>query len=233
MSVDSIQMLSPGCDSVCNTESGYDAVVDEYVRRLFDELKGKPFDCELLDRFAAQTRDAGLVADIGCGPGHVSKYLNERGVQICGIDLSSKMVKCASRLNPSIEFHQGNMKALDMPDSTLVGIVAFYSIIHIPRDQILETMHGFRRALRPGGVLLLSFHIGDEVLHLDELWGSKVSLDYYFFQSDEMVAYIEAAGLKVDELIEREPYAPEVEYQSRRSYIFARNPSEIENSPTP
>lgn len=213
-----------------NTESSYDAVAEEYVRRISDELKDKPLDCELLNRFATQTRGVGRVADIGCGPGHIARYLHERGVRICGIDLSTRMVECAKTLNPDIEFCQGNMHRLDVHDGAFAGIVAFYSIIHIASDQVVETMREFKRVLRPGGILLLSFHIGDEVVHLDEWWGHDVSIDFTFFKCSEMVAYLEAAGLKVDEIIEREPYAPEVEHQSRRAYIFATAASDVGNA---
>ena len=66
----------------------YDRVADEYVRRIADELRHKPLDRELLERFAASVRDAGPVCDMGCGPGHVAHYLYELGVQVCGIDSS-------------------------------------------------------------------------------------------------------------------------------------------------
>ncbi len=214
-----------------NTETSYDAVADEYVRRIFDELKDKPLDCQLLERFAAQIRGVGLVADIGCGPGHVARYLNERGVHICGLDLSAQMVERAKTLNSGIEFYQKDMNALDVPDGSWAGIVAFYSLIHIPRDQIVETFRELKRVLRPEGILLLSFHIGDEVLHVDEWWSHEVSLDFVLFQSEEMVEYIEAAGLTVDEVFEREPYAPDVEHQSRRCYIFARAKTPLGGSP--
>ncbi len=88
-------------------QTSYDLVADEYVRRIFDELRHKPLDRELLDRFAARVRDVGPVCDIGCGPGHVAGYLHERGVQVCGVDLSPAMVERASRLTPNIEFQQG------------------------------------------------------------------------------------------------------------------------------
>jgi SAM-dependent methyltransferase len=207
---------------VRNTETSYDLVAEEYARRIFDELKGKPLDCELLDRFVARTREKGSVADVGCGPGHITRYLRERGVQIFGIDLSSEMIGQARTLNPDIQFRQGDMAALKFPDNTLAGIIAFYSIIHIPRGQVVDALREFRRTLLPGGVLLLSFHIGDEVVHADKWWGHDVSLDFTFFQSDEMVEYLESAGLNVVEVIEREPYAPDVEHQSRRSYVFVQ-----------
>jgi SAM-dependent methyltransferase len=204
-------------------QTSFDVVADEYVRRIFDELQHKPLDRQLLDRFAASVREVGPVCDMGCGPGHVARYLHERGVQVCGIDLSPAMVERARGLTPGVEFRQGNMMALDAPDSAWAGIVAFYSIIHIPRRDMARALGELRRVLRPGGMLLLAFHIGDDTIHLDEWWGQRVCVDFFFFRSDEVAGYLRAAGFEIEKIIEREPY-PEVEHQSRRSYIFARRP---------
>jgi hypothetical protein len=80
------------------------------------------------------------------------------------------------------------------------------------------------RVLRPGGLLLLGFHRGSEVLHEDELWGQPISMDFFLFQPAAVRRYLEAAGFAIEEIVERDPY-PEVEYQSRRAYIFARKPA--------
>src|SRR5262249_12067944 len=152
----------------------YDRVVDEYVRRIFDELRGKPLDRQLLDRFAASVGHVGPACDIGCGPGHVARYLHERGVKMHGIDLSPAMVERARSLTPGVEFAEGDMMALDVPDEAWAGIVAFYSIIHIPREDMSRVLGELRRVLRPGGLLLLAFHIGDGAIHLDEWWGHPV-----------------------------------------------------------
>jgi SAM-dependent methyltransferase len=206
---------------VNDLQSSYDRVADEYVRRIYDELRHKPLDRELLDRFAG--RVGGPVADLGCGPGHVARYLHERGVGVRGIDLSPLMVERATSLNAGIEFRQADMKALPDADGTWAGLVAFYSIIHVPRAEVVETLREWRRVLRPGGLLLLTFHLGDDVVHLDELWDQPVSMDFSFFRSQEMAEYLRLAGFEVEEIIEREPY-PDVEYPSRRAYIFARRP---------
>ena len=149
-------------------QNSYDQVADEYVLRIFDELRHKPLDRQLLDRFAASVRDEGPACDLGCGPGHVARYLYERGVQVCGVDLSQAMVERACRLTPGIEFRHGDMMALNVPDGAWAGIAAFYSIIHVPPDDLARTMSEFLRVLRPGGLLLLAFHIGDDAIHLDE-----------------------------------------------------------------
>jgi SAM-dependent methyltransferase len=102
-------------------------------------------------------------------------------------------------------------------------MAAFYSIVHVPRPSVTGVLRELKRTLRPGGVLLLTFHIGREVVHRDELLGKEVSLDFIFFETEEMKGYLMEAGFELQEVIERDPYA-DVEYPSRRAYIFARKP---------
>src|SRR5271169_2987342 len=193
-------------------QSSYDRVADEYARHIYDELRHKPLDRQLLDRFADRVRGAGLVCDLGCGPGQVARYLNERGVAVCGMDLSPGMVERARELNPGIEFRQGDMKSLAVPARAWAGIAAFYAIVHLPPAGLAQALDEMWRVLQPGGLLLLSFHIGEEVSHVEDLWGCAVCLDFYFFRSGDVAGYLRAAGFEIDEIVEREPYAPEVEY---------------------
>ena len=204
-------------------QSSYDRIAAEYARRISGELEHKPLDRQLLDRFAERIQGLGPVCDLGCGPGHVARYLHERGVRVTGMDLSALMVEQARRLNPSMDFRQGNLLSLDIEDGAWGGIVAFYSIIHVPRTEIADALAEMRRVLRPGGLLLLAFHVGDETVHLDEWWGQRVSLDFQFLRPEEMADFLRSAGFEVEEIVEREPY-PDVEHQSRRAYIFARKP---------
>jgi SAM-dependent methyltransferase len=206
-----------------DVQTSYDRVAAEYVQRIHNELEHKPLDRQLLDRFAARLQGSGCACDLGCGPGHVARYLHARGVAVSGLDLSPEMVQWARRLNPGIEFRQGDMLSLEVEDGAWDGVAAFYSIIHIPRSQVSEALREIKRVLRPGGLLLLAFHIGDGVVHFDEWWGQSVSLDFVFFRPEEMTGFLESAGFLVEEVIEREPY-PGVEHQSRRAYIFARKP---------
>ena len=78
-----------------------------------------------------------------------------------------------------------------------------------------------RRILKPGGTLLVAFHIGEEVVHLDEWWGQNVSVDFVFFRPEEMTGYLELAGFQIVEVLEREPY-PDVEHQSLARIRFRR-----------
>jgi len=112
-----------------DVRESYDSAADAYAAHLSAELDRKPLDRHLLNRFAEDARGRGLVADLGCGPGHVAKYFREHGVSVVGIDLSSEMIRCAARLNPGIEFRTGDMRALDLPSASLAGAIAFYAIV--------------------------------------------------------------------------------------------------------
>jgi ubiquinone/menaquinone biosynthesis C-methylase UbiE len=203
-------------------QRSYDSVAEDYARNFCDELDHKPFDCKMLDWLIEKAGTGGSFCDLGCGPGQIARYLHDRKVDACGIDLSDEMVRQAQRLNPNILFRQGNMSSLDnVPDDSFAGIAAFYSIIHIPRHQLVQTLRQLRRVLRSSGVLLLTFHIGKEVVRRDEWWDKSVCLDFYFFETGEMKAFLREANFVLEEVIERDPY-PEVEYPSRRAYVFAR-----------
>jgi SAM-dependent methyltransferase len=213
-----------------NVRETYDRVADEYAARIFGELADKPFDRAILDRFAERALPLGPICDLGCGPGQVARYLHEgwhqRGLDVFGIDLSSAMVERARQLNPGLRFEQGTMLALDLADDSLGGIAAFYSIVNVPRADQPRAFAELQRVLVPGGLLLVAFHVGDETVHLEEWWDTPVSVDFYFFQPDEIADRLAAAGFTIEESHVRDPY-PDVEHPSRRAYLLARKPPDV------
>jgi SAM-dependent methyltransferase len=206
-----------------DTQSSYDAVAPEYAERFKDEMDDKPFDRDCLDRLAREVGDLGPICDLGCGPGQIARYLHRNGVKTLGVDLSPNMIAEAQRLNPEIHFHQGNMLSLPDADNSWGGIAAFYCIIHIPRPQIVDALREMKRVLKPGGLLLITFHIGTEIEHLDKWWEKPVNLDFAFYQPDEMEGWLNEAGFGLEETIIRKPN-PEVEVATQRAYLFAQKP---------
>jgi ubiquinone/menaquinone biosynthesis C-methylase UbiE len=205
-----------------NTRSSYDAVAADYAVKFQDELSRKPFDRVMLAWLVERVAASGSICDIGCGPGQVAAYMKSLGAESCGIDLSPQMVKQARRLFPEIPFQQGNMLALaDVADSSFAGVTAFYSIIHIPYQQVVDVLKELHRVLKPDGWLLLTFHIGEEVRHLEEWWEKPVMLDFNFFTTPQMKSYLLEAGFELYEAVERDSY-PDVEVATRRAYLFAR-----------
>jgi SAM-dependent methyltransferase len=161
---------------------------------------------------------------LGCGPGQVARFLRDAGADVFGIDLSPQMIAQARALNPEIDFRQGNMLQLPLADSALAGIAAFYSIVNLPAAFHHQVFSELQRTLLPGGLLLLAFHVGDEVVRPAELWGRPVSMEFFYFETAAIEQKLQAAGFAIEEVLQRGPYAPEVEHQSRRAYIFARKP---------
>jgi SAM-dependent methyltransferase len=208
-------------DPIENIRESYDRIADEYARRMFHELDGKPFDREQLMRFANLVKDRGLVCDMGCGPGHIARFLQDAGTNVFGLDLSPQMIARARQLNPKIEFREGNMLALDLEQGVLAGIAAFYAIVNIPAASLPLAFAEMHRVLQAGGFLLLAFHIGDEVIRAEELWGKQISMEFHHLQPRNILAMLTKCGFAIEDVIERDPYSPDVEFQSRRAYVFA------------
>jgi len=209
--------------AVQDTQTSYDRVAVKYGERFKDEMDDKPFDRDCLNRLVREAGELGPICDLGCGPGQIARYLHRQGVKTLGVDLSANMIVEAQRLNPEIHFHQGDMLSLPDADNSWGGIAAFYCIIHIPREQIVNALQEMKRVLKPGGILLLAFHIGTEIKHLDEWWDKPVNLDFAFYLPTEMASWLKEAGFELLETLVREPNT-DVEAATQRANIFAKKP---------
>jgi ubiquinone/menaquinone biosynthesis C-methylase UbiE len=198
----------------------YDTVAEEYATRLHDELAGKPLDRALLSSLLEQVGPGGAVADLGCGPGHVAAWLADRGVLAVGVDLSPGMVEVGRRRFPQVEFRVGDLLDLPAQDGEFAAAVAFYALIHLEPTDLGRAFEEVRRVLRPSGLLLLAFHVGEELRHLDQWWGHDVDVDFRFLRPARVAELLEAAGFAVEMRMERVHYAHEVD--TRRAYLLAR-----------
>jgi SAM-dependent methyltransferase len=199
----------------------YNLIAHAYGERYAHELDYKPFDRDLLQRFARSV-PAPAACDLGCGSGHVSAHLQSLGLQVIGIDLSPGMVEEARRRYPQVRFEVGDMLDLKLEENSLGGIAALYSIIHLLREDLGKAFRSMRRVLRPGGLLLVSFHRGRGEIYEDEDLGFPVSFDCTLFEPDEVSRAMENAGFEIAETTVRRPY--QQEYQTCRVYILAEKP---------
>jgi ubiquinone/menaquinone biosynthesis C-methylase UbiE len=202
--------------------TSYDKVADHYATEYFDELSRKPFDCDLLTRFAQSLPPNARVCDMGSGPGHIARYLANRGLDATGVDLSPAMVATAQRLSPELYFVQSDMVELPFADEWFSGITAFYSLIHIERGLLSRALAELYRVLAGEGRLLVTFHAGEGEIHRDEWFGQAVAVHVTMFTSAEMTKAMEDVGFHIGEVVERDPY--EFEYPSRRAFITAIRP---------
>lgn len=201
--------------------ASYDRVAAAYTANIAGELAGKPLDRALLLAFAEQAGALGPIADLGCGPGHVAAFLAAAGASVEGFDLSGGMVAQARQRYPTLPFRQGDMRSLPVADAAFGGVVAFYSIIHLAESELAPAFAEWWRALRPMGLALVAFHIGEAVVHLDEWWQQAVELDFRFLPVERVTAALSQAGFALEAVLQRAPYLG-VEHASQRAYVLAR-----------
>ncbi|MCT7352697.1 class I SAM-dependent methyltransferase [Streptomyces sp. 15-116A] len=223
-------MRAPDPDFLRTTRDSYDAIAEDYTGRFADGLADLPLERALLTAFvelAGEGDGEGVrapVADLGSGPGYVTARLDRLGVPVFGVDVSPRMVALARAAHPGLRFHVGSMTELDLPAGSLGGIVARYSIIHVPDEHLPSLFAEFHRVLAPGAPVLLAFQSGEEdgTLHMDERFGRPISLDYYWRSPGSVIAPLRKAGLELTAQVMREP---EGEEKRPRALLMARRPN--------
>jgi ubiquinone/menaquinone biosynthesis C-methylase UbiE len=203
--------------------ASYDQVARAYADQGMDDLTDKPFDRDILVEFARRVGSSGKVLDLGCGPGRVTRFLHEQGPDTTGIDLSPEMVATARSRFPELRFEMASMFELPYPDGAMDGLVAMYSIIHIPRADQPALFRELRRVLAPGGWLLLAFHLGQQDRHVEEWVGQPVDMEFLVFAPGEIETRLTDAGFTNVEPNERNAY-PDREFPLRRNDLLVQNP---------
>lgn len=186
---------------LADTRTSYDTVAADYAEQLRGALAEKPYLRASLALFADLVHAAGggPVADVGCGPGHVTAHLQGLGVDAFGIDLSPAMIDVARRDHPRLRFEVGSMTDLALTDASVAGLLAFWSLIHVPDDAVPMVFGHFRRVLRPGAPLLVGFHVGDRsTLKTQGYGGHPMNVHVHRRRPDEVAARLRYARFTVE-----------------------------------
>ncbi|SBT67151.1 Methyltransferase domain-containing protein [Micromonospora sediminicola] len=202
-----------------DTRTSYDTVATSYADLLRDALAGEPFQRGILGLFAELVRaqGSGPVADMGCGPGRITAHLHGLGLDAFGVDLSPAMIEVARRDHPNLRFEVGSMTRLDLADASLTGLLAWFSLIHVPDEDVPGVLAGFHRALRPGGVVLLGFFAGEgSRLKTQGYGGHPMRVHVHRRPPQRVAGWLDAAGFTVDAEMTHRP-APDVE----GGFVFA------------
>jgi SAM-dependent methyltransferase len=203
------------------TRTSYDTDATGYADQVSGLLAGSPYLRASLALFADLVHGAGggPVADVGCGPGYVTDHLHDAGVNAFGIDLSPEMISIARRDYPHLRFEVGTMTDLELEDAAVAGIVAFWSVIHVPDDAVPGVFEEFRRVMRPSGPLLVGFHVGDETQHTSEGYtGRPINVDTHRRRPGTVTGWLRDAGFSIEaEMVLRPDEA------DPGAVIFARN----------
>ena len=110
------------------------------------------------------------------------------------------------------------MLELDLEAWSLGGAVAFYSMIHLVRDDVGQVLEALSAAIKPGGPLLIAVHAGQGILTAEEVLGEPITMAITLFEQQEIVDAMRQAGFDVESAETRDPY-PE-EGGTRRVYVL-------------
>jgi SAM-dependent methyltransferase len=187
----------------------YDTVAADYVKIVKGPETLDPVSRAMIDAFAelllAGGAERGPVADVGCGPGWFTARLAAKGLDAFGVDLSPGMIEQARQRFPGLRFEVGSMTALDLPDGTLGGVLAFFSTHHTPPSHLPVVYAELHRVLAPGGLLLLGGHTGnDEHYSPQQAYGGHpVSYESHLVPADRIAELLAAAGFTVTARLEQ------------------------------
>ncbi|MGS0685327.1 class I SAM-dependent DNA methyltransferase [Nakamurella sp. GG22] len=208
-------------DPWARTRTVYDTVAENYAEVVQVSRFEAPLDLAVLDDFARRTAARGRVLDAGCGPGRMTRYLGDLGVDAVGIDLAPGMIRVARQRHPDLQFSVGSIDALDVPNDSLAGVLAWYSVIHTSPMHLPGVMGEFIRVLEPGGWLLLAQQSGQGARQIAHAYGHDVDLTAYLYTADDIAEAIEAAGGVVHTRLTR---GPEDIERHAQSFVLARKP---------
>lgn len=207
------------------TRTSYDAIAETYTGWIADELTAKPHDRAVLGAFSELVLATGdsQTLEIGCGPGRITAFLAALGLTPTGLDLSPAMIALATRHYPAFDFVTGTMTALPYGDDSFSGLLAWYSIIHVPDESLHTVFAEAARVLRPGGLFQLAFQLGDRVDHQSEAAGFDVDLDFHRRSIDQVLTVLDEHGFAPVTRLEREPdQAGQFPETTRQGYLLVR-----------
>ena len=202
------------------TGEAYDELADVYAGRFGDVAKMPPLERALLTAYGEIVcgRPPGLIADLGCGPGHVTAHLSSMGIPTFGVDLSQALLTTARTREPQLRFYRGSMAATGLRDGAVAGIVAWYSLIHTPPRDVPPMVAELGRILAPGGHILLAFQAADEGATTSQPFEHKVA-PAYRWPLDAIAAMLRREGMTEIARLQREPGDGE---RFKRAYVLAQ-----------
>ncbi|OIK01600.1 class I SAM-dependent methyltransferase [Streptomyces colonosanans] len=183
-------------DALSATREAYDAAAPLYAQLFRDDLRDRPLERAILAGFAEVVNASGngQVADLGCGPGHITAYLNELGLEAFGVDASPAMIELARHDYPGLRFDVGSMAAVNIADGVLGGALSRWSIIHSPPQELPAILGELHRVLAPGGHLLVGFWASDDPSRPTQVFDHTVA-PAYRWSPDHLAAMLRESGL--------------------------------------
>jgi len=188
-------------------ERGYDRIADTFAAWR-DRIEGDP-RAEWAADLAARLPEGASVLELGCGSGSDETRELARRFRLTGVDVSSEQIRRARRSVPGAELVRADLLELDFADETFDAVCSFYVLNHVPRESLEPLLARIVRWLRPGGLTMHAFGVGDNPGWTGEWLGAETFFAGY--EPAENTRLVSAAGLTIlrDEVVTfTEPEGP-------------------------
>ncbi len=148
---------------------------------------------KLLKRLPAQAQ----VLELGCGAGVPCTQLLAQQAQVTGVDISEAQTALEAT-GPDVILLQADMMTLTFPAASFDAVVAFYSIIHLPRAEQAVLIARLAEWLRPGGWFLVNLGVSNDPGSIEPDWlGTAMYWSSYDAQTN--LDLVSQAGLTLVE----------------------------------
>jgi SAM-dependent methyltransferase len=201
--------------------AAYEVAAEDYAEAFADDLLELAADREVLDLVVRGTARAESVLDLGCGPGQVGEYLRQRGLRVVGIDLAFQMLLVARKRTGASCFACGDMRSIPLRTASLSGVVAFYSVHHLPRSELGSALAEIHRILKPDGLLAIATHLGESEVYTNSFLGHEIeTVGGTLYGEGELVGLLESESFEIEDIRRRDPLPHE--HESKRIYLISR-----------
>lgn len=187
-----LSLLGPEHYDLRAIQATYAALLEDYHAFALKETT-KPW----WDAFVEELREGNRILDLGCGTGVAAKYFTERGMRVLGVDASPAMVSMAETQAPHASFVCASMENADFPPQSFDGMCAFFSLLHLPKEEVAKLLQKSRHWITSGGTIAVAVVEGTGEGLCNNFMGKGKAAYISYFQKEEMCHLLRNAGFDV------------------------------------
>jgi len=194
----------------------FDMIAERYDEAFTDRNAQLAAGRWLIDRLPPGAR----ILDLGCGSGlPTAVQLADAGFEVVGTDESGRMLDLARNRVPGALFLQRDMRDVGEDLGMFDGVVSFFSLIMLPRADIVKVLAAVRERLTDEGLLAIGMVYGDmDYIPICFLGASTFATCY---PTDQLVQVVTEAGFDVVDVDEVDVQA-EPERVERQIFLRAK-----------
>jgi ubiquinone/menaquinone biosynthesis C-methylase UbiE len=175
-------------------EQGYDQIAERYAAWAAHARSDER--ARYTDLVVRSLPDGADVLELGCASGGLTTQTLATRFTLTGVDLSARNIALARTHIPSATFLHADMTELEIAPASFDAVVAFFSLIHVPRQEQSDLLAKIERWLRPGGLFVATMGAGATENGYEENWlGAPMYWSHFDAETNRRL--VEEAGLVI------------------------------------